>query len=287
MKKNLLLLVFLICTITMIGQTQENESWYFKIGGSYFSQVAATEFPSVSGQDAVRQVFVGGGLVSKESVTGSFGEGFRYGGGIGYRFSERLGAEMGVNYYRSNSKTMVQTISDGVRMYQSDGQITALDLAPAVILYLGKLKGFEPYTKVGVIVPIAGKLEIETNTVVAPGVNVFSRDRINPNPTVGFLAAVGTSFKLYRNLSAFAELEYRNFTVHGKDKETTAFTINGNDALASRTTAELRTNYSNQLNSTSNNAEFNTVDSSKPTDDLSSYVGISGLGLTLGVRYDL
>jgi hypothetical protein len=33
------------------------------------------------------------------------------------------------------------------------------------------------------------------------------------------LAALGTSYKL-GNLS-FAELEYRNFTVHGKTKETT------------------------------------------------------------------
>lgn len=287
MKKNLFLLGFMVCTLSMVGQTQKKESWYFKLGGSYFTQAAATEFPTVNGKAAMSQVYVGGKLVSKESITGSFGEGFRFGGGIGYRFTPRLGVEMGMNYYKSNSKNMVKTVSDNVSIYNSDGQVEALDLAPAVVLYLGDVKGFEPYTKVGVIIPIVGKLEIETNAVAAPGVKVFSRDEIKPNPTVGFLAALGTSYKLGKNLSAFGEIEYRNFTVHGKTKETTAFTVNGSDALPSRTTAQINTNYSDHLDANSNNTEFNTVDSTKPTDELSSYISISGVGLTLGVRYSL
>jgi hypothetical protein len=36
--------------MTMMGQTDKKksnkESWYFKLGGSYFTQATATEFPS-------------------------------------------------------------------------------------------------------------------------------------------------------------------------------------------------------------------------------------------------
>ncbi|MEZ7514709.1 outer membrane beta-barrel protein [Flavobacterium frigidarium] len=290
MKKSLFLFVFMICSAVMMGQTDAKESWYFKLGGSYFVQATATEFPSVNGREPLKQVYEGGKLVSKESITGSFGEGFRTGLGVGYRFTDRLGAEMGINYYTSNSKTMVETISQGTTVLSAKGQVKAFDLAPALVLYLGKVKGFEPYTKVGVIVPVDGKLDIKTNAI-SGGAVITRKDVIKPNPTVGFLAALGTSYKLGKNLSAFGEIEYRNFTVHGKEKEVTEYTINGNDALGSLSTAERYTNYVERLDSNSNASidpnNPKTIDSTRPTDDLSSYISISGIGLTLGIRYSL
>ena len=289
--------------MTMMGQTDTKESWYFKLGGSYFTQTAATEFPTVGGNAALSKVYVGGKLVSEESVTGSFGEGFRTGFTAGYRFNERLGVEMGVNYYNSTDKTMAQTTTDNIFIsggkpvfnFKSVGQITAFDLAPALVLFLGEHKGFEPYTKVGVLVPVHGDLEITSDAIAPTGVAnpatvaVHSVDKVKPNPTVGFMSALGTSYKLGKNISAFAELEYRNFTVHGKTKETTQYTVNGNDALASRSQAQIHTNYQNSLNVNSNNAATNPsgLDNTKPMDELRSYVGISGLGLTLGLKYSL
>lgn len=284
MKKFLFLLGFIFCITTMAGQTQKKSSWYFKLNGSYFSQVVATEFPNVDGREPLQEVYVDGELVSRESITGSFGQGYRFGGTTGYRFTNRLGVEMGINYYKSNSKTMVHTISDGVSVFKSEGQITAFDVAPALVLYLGAVKDFEPYTKVGVIVPAVGKLEIETNAVAGTA-KIFRRDKINPCPTVGFQAALGTSYKIHKNISAFAELEYRNFTVHGKDKEATAYSVNGVDRLNTLSTADRYTNYRDHLDSSSNNADFNTIDPDRPKDELSSYVSISGLGLTVGFRY--
>lgn len=302
MKKNLFALGFMICSLTMMGQSDTKESWYFKVGGSYFTQTAATEFPTVGGNAALSKVYVGGKLVSEESVTGSFGEGFRTGIVAGYRINERLGVEMGVNYYNSTDKTMAQTITDNIFIsggkpvfnFKSVGQITAFDLAPALVLFLGEHKGFEPYTKVGVLVPIHGDLEITTDAIAPTGVAnpatvaVRSVDKVKPNPTLGFMSALGTSYKLGKNISAFAELEYRNFTVHGKTKETVEYTVNGNNELPNRTKAQVYTNYQDKIDVNSNNSATNSsFDNSKPMDELSSYVGISGLGLTLGLKYSL
>lgn len=288
---------------TMMAQTEKQESWYFKLGGSYFNQTASTEFPTVGGNAALSKVYQGGKLVSEESVTGSFGQGFRTGFTAGYRFSTRVGVEMGVNYYSSNDKTMAQTKTDQIFIsggrpifnFSSVGQITAFDLAPALVLFLGEKNGFEPYTKVGVLLPVHGDLEITTNAVIPTGVaspataTLYQVDKVLPNPTVGFTATMGTTYKLGKKLSAFAELEYRNFTVHGKTKETTVYTINGQDALATKSKADIHTNYRDKLTTSSNNALTNPngLDKTKAMDELSSYVGISGLGMTIGLKYSL
>jgi len=295
-----------MATMAQTEKADKPESWYFKLGGSYFNQTASTEFPTVGGHDAMDRTYVGGKLVSEESVTGSFGQGFRTGITAGYRFSARLGVELGVNYYTSNDKKMAETRSDlpitpaGVYSFKSVGQISAFDVAPALVMFLGEAHGFEPYTKVGILVPIHGDLEITSDAYAPIAFNpttgapvafgdVHSVDKVKPNPTLGFTAALGTSYKLGKHISAFAELEYRNFTVHGKTKETTEFTVNGKDALATRTTAQIHTNYQDGLNVNSNNALTNPngVNKDKPMDELSSYVGISGLGLTLGLKYSL
>ncbi|NRS89783.1 opacity protein-like surface antigen [Flavobacterium sp. 7E] len=301
MKKNLLILGMMVCSMTMLAQTKDDASttadkgWYVKLGGSYFIQATATEFPSVNGREPLRQVYTGGVLVSKESVTGSFGEGFRTGLTAGYRFNTRVGFEMGVNYYTSNQKTMVETIVDDVKMLDIKGKVTAFDVAPALVLFLGEHKGFEPYTKVGVIVPVHGQLDLKTNAVTSVG-PLYREDVIKPEPTVGFLASLGTTYKLGKNISAFAEIEYRNFTVHGKNKEVTNYTVNGADGFAlpvghplHLSNSEININYGSNLNSTSNNKATNSAgyDEDKAGDDLSSYISISGVGLTVGLKYSL
>ena len=321
MKKSLILVGMMVCSMTMLGQAKEDtkkEIWYFKLGGSYFTQTAATEFPVVGGQLPNKDVYTGGvgtnKLSSRESVTGSFGAGFRSGLTAGYRFNSRVGFEMGVNYYTSNSKTMAQTTNRLIAYnptttaatyldFTATGTIKALDLAPSLVLFLGQSKDFEPYTKVGVILPVYGDLTIDTdrNYRTLVGANqvaetkAYSRDIVKPNPTLGFTAALGTSYKLGNKLSAFAEIEYRNFTVHGKTKETTVYTENGVDKLNTPTTfradasySAIHTNYVDRLDANSNNSEYNSATvSTRAKDELSSYVGISGLGLTLGLKYSL
>ncbi|GGF00521.1 membrane protein [Flavobacterium limi] len=289
--------------------TDKPESWYFKLGGSYFIQTAATEFPIVNGQAPNTDVYAANGttLISRETNHGSFGEGFRSGLTAGYRISTRLGVEMGINYYSSADKLMVETtnrlVPGTTNVFVSGdavGKIRAWDLSPSLVLFLGETKGFEPYTKVGVIVPVHGDLTIETNReyYTAAGVvaKTYAEDVVKPNPTLGFMAAIGTSYKLGKKLALFAEIEYRNFTVHGDTKETTVFTENGVDKLHTASTfrpdfsySAIHTNYVDKLTTTSNSKVTNAAgfDDTKATDDISSYVGISGVGLTFGLRYSL
>lgn len=313
MIKRLLFAGIMAFSATMIAQTaeetkvSEKKGFYFKAGGSYFFQTAATEFPIVSGQLPNSDVYGADGttLISRETNHGSFGTGFRTNLTGGYRFTNRLGFELGVHYFLGNSETMVQTthrlVAAGPTFVdgKAEGKIRALDLSPSLVLFLGEAKGFETYSKVGVIVPIHGDLTIETNrtyTNPAGVTNTYSKDVVKPNPTVGFMAAIGTSYKLSNKLSLFAEVEYRNFTVHGKTKETEEYTENGVDKLYTPTAfrpdasySASHVNYVDELTTSSNSKVTNAsgFDSNRATDDISSYVGISGLGFSLGVKYTL
>ena len=324
MKTQIFLLGLLVSAMTVAGQTtntidSKKETWYFKLGGSYFIQTAATDFPIISGTLPNNDIFAADGttLISRETNHGSFGEGFRTALTAGYRFSTRLGLEMGFNYFNGNSKTMAQATHKYVPNPanspifvngSAEGKIEAFDIAPALVMFLGETNGFEPYTKVGVIVPVHGTLEIESNrefTTPAGVTNTYTKDVVKPKPTVGFMAAIGTSYKVAKNLSLFAELEYRNFTVHGDTKETTEYTENGVDKLHTPTSFRADASYSasnvkyvDKLTADSNHYLFNPntatpyieKDTTRPNDamnDISSYVGISGLGFTFGLKYSL
>ena len=305
-KKLLLLAVTSISVIANAQDANPKKGWYFKAGASYFIQTSATEFPIVSGQQPNTDVYAANGttLVSRETNHGSFGAGFRTNISGAYRFTDRLGIEMGVNYFDGNSKTMVDTrnrlVAAGPTFVdgKAEGYVKALDLSPSLVLFLGEVNKFEPYTKVGVIIPVYGRLTIDTERTYTNPLGVtkaFQRDVIKPNPTVGFMAAIGTSYKISSNISIYGEVEYRNFTVHGKSKETTEYTENGVDKLNTATAfrsdasySAIHTNYVDKLDGNSNNLTTNSsFDSTKAKDEISSYIGISGVGLSLGVKYSL
>ncbi|CAN1549099.1 Outer membrane protein beta-barrel domain containing protein [Flavobacteriaceae bacterium] len=319
MKAKLFLVTLLVSTMTMVGQTttttdSKPETWYFKIGGSYFMEATGTEFPVVNGQLPNSDVYAANGttLVSRETNTGSFGQGFRTGITAGYRFTTRFGLELGVNYFNSTDKLMVKTVNRLTSAAPSfvsgtaEGQVTALDIAPAAVLFFVQNKKFESYTKVGVILPIHGDLTIETNrTYTSPAgvTTAYAKEEVLPNPTLGFSGALGTTYKLGKNISLFAEIEYRNFTVGGDTKETKEYTENGVDKLNTPTSfrdgtySSNHTNYVEQLNSSSNHYLFNPnlaspypTDTTRPNEamnDISSYISISGVGMTFGLKYSL
>jgi len=116
------------------------------------------------------------------------------------------------------------------------------------------------------------------------------------HPDYPSLLSISDVIKNYGVENVAAKLEYRNFTVHGKSKEMEEYTENGVDKLNTATGfrpdasySASHVNYVEQINTTSNNKSTNAAgfDNTKATDDISSYVGISGLGLTLGLKYSL
>ena len=324
MKKSIqILLLFLIISTYAVAQ---EKGFYIKPTGGYFIKVTPVEFPAINGAPARDRTttITGTGAsasstVSETALTGSFGQGFRAGLVGGYQFNTVLGLELGVNYFNSAEQDMMKqnVINNGVNVLSlhTVGKVRALDIAPALVFRIPSTGKFQPYTKVGVIIPVAGYLQINTavndqsgqiaaaqGTASPTGTRttlVLDREeKINPNATIGFQSALGFDYKISNRLSVFSELEYRNVSVGGKDKELEKYSgsatvvVNATNTPAGSRTLSLNeqplgdreVKYHKTINSTMNVKGAANYDPTKPSDELRSYINIGGLGLNVGLK---
>jgi outer membrane protein W len=312
--KKLILSAALIAGAALTAMAQEGRGFYIKPTGSYFLKVTPVEFPNVGSfqpRDYVFSINPNTGAqtrISEETITGSFGQGWRAGLTGGFRFNAVVAAEMGINFFKSEEKTMARQTgyigNTQVLSLAAVGQVTALDLTPSLVFHLPTQAKFRPYLKIGAVVPVYGYLEINTKVsdqtgAIARSVNpnfaaveLTRTEKIKPKPTVGFLGAAGFNYPIGKNISFFSEIEYRNVSVNSDSKEVTAFSATGtlangnkvNVGLNDLTTGSRETNYHKRLDASANVAGTAGYDSSKPSDDLKSYINIGGLGLNLGVK---
>jgi len=323
MKK--LILSALLVAITF-GAFAQEKGFYIKPTGGYFIKVTPVEFPAINGQPARDKTTTINGIgagaattTSETALTGSFGQGFRAGLVGGYQFNSVVGIELGVNYFNSAAQDMMkQTVINNdvtVLSLHTVGKVRAFDVAPALVFRIPNTGKFQPYSKIGFIIPFSGYLQINTSvndqtgqiaasqgTVSPTGTRtnlVLEREeRINPKATIGFQSALGFDYKIGNKISLFSEIEYRNVSVGGKDKElkrydgTATVVVNATNtpagskqlSLPDQPVGDREVNYHKTINSSMNVKGAPGYDPTKPSDDLRSYINIGGLGLNVGVK---
>lgn len=317
----------LVIAGTSVAHAQSGK-FYMKAAGGYFFSVSPGQFPDVGPypprdqHDAVNPATGATTTLSEKVLTGSYGEGVRGGLSFGYNFNQYVAVEGTFNYFHSKKNLMtrnlttIQGTQTKVGGVESHGHVTAIDFAPSLVISPGFEK-LNPYVRFGVVVPLWGRLYIETDasrsrTSAVPGqpativaqTDIHRKEEIEPNPTIGFQGAMGVTYPLGKRFDLFAEAEYRNVPVKGKNKEVTEYeevtnivnTTNGqvistqSRGLNDLSTAERNTEYVTTLDQNSNTptgttgAKTNYKDDNAPSNDLKSYINIGGLGLNLGVR---
>lgn len=312
--KKLILSVALLATSSLGAFAQEGRGFYLKPSGSYFLKVTPVEFPNVGSlqpRDYVFSINPSTGAqtrISEETITGSFGQGWRAGLTGGFRFNKVVAIEMGANFFKSEENTMAKQTgyigNTQVLGLKSVGQVTAVDLTPSLVFHLPTEAKFKPYLKMGAVVPVYGYLDINTAVSDQTGsiaktvnpnfvaIELTRTERVKPKPTVGFLGAAGFNYPLGKNISFFSEVEYRNVSVNSDSKEVRSFNATGtlangakvNVGLSDLPTGTRETNYHKTLTSSSNVPGTAGYDSSKPSDDLKSYINIGGLGINVGIK---
>jgi len=312
--------------------TSSHSKWYLKVAGGYFFSVSPGQFPNVGPyppQDLRTEFAPGTGLdtISRKVLTGSYGEGFRGGLSVGYNINRYMAVEGTFNYFHSKKNLMTRqqtTLKGSARELghvESHGYVNAVDFAPSLVVSPGFEK-VNPYVRFGVVVPLWGRLYIETDASqistppaglpVPPGSQVHTaisrKEEIKPNITIGFQGALGVSFQVASRFDVFVETEYRNIPVRSKEKEITRYEetntlINGatgapikelsKRSLKDLSVAEKNTVYQTTLDQNSNtpiNQQGTKViykDDNKPSNDLKSYINIGGLGVNAGLKFRL
>jgi len=314
--KKLILSAILVASAAGATMAQEGRGFYLKPTGSYFLKVTPVEFPNVGDLQPRDRVFninpLTGAqtLVSEETITGSFGQGWRAGLTGGFRFNSVVAFEMGVNYFQSDKNTMArqtgynQLNGNALLSVHSRGQAKALDLTPSLVFHVPTTKNFRPYLKIGAVLPVYGYLDISTTVndqtgTIASEINPAFRaveltreERIEPRPTVGFLGAAGFSVPIGSKISFFSEIEYRNVSVSSKEKEVRKFEGTGTTLTGTRVplsindlpTAQRYTDYHRRIDQGSNVPGNPNYDANQRGDDLRSYINIGGLGMNVGLK---
>ncbi|HKG07512.1 MAG TPA: outer membrane beta-barrel protein [Pedobacter sp.] len=318
-----------LLAVAALGASAQEKGFYIKPTGSYFVKVTPVEFPAINGQPArARTTTINGTgagattTTSETALTGSFGQGFRAGLTGGYQFNNVIGLEVGINYYNSEEQDMMKqtVINNGTTALSLNtvGKVRAFDIAPALVFRIPSTGKFQPYSKIGFIIPFSGYLQINTDVndqtgqiaaaqgiASPPGTRtnlVLQREeRINPKATIGFHSALGFDYRVGQKISLFSEIEYRNISVGGKDKElkkyngTATVVVNATNTpagskqltLADQTVGDREVNYHKTINSSMNVKGTAGYDNSRPSDELRSYINIGGLGLNVGVKIGL
>lgn len=324
----LLCLAIPAMAITTVTQAQTTPGkFYIKAAGGYFFSVSPGQFPDVGPyppRDEHMTVNPATGAtttVSERVLTGSYGEGVRGGLSFGYNFNRNLAIEGTFNYFHSKKNLMtknvttIQGTSTVAGSIESHGHVNAVDFAPSLVVSPGDEK-FNPYVRFGFVVPLWGKLYIETDATrtsavagqpagVVAQTTIHREEEIKPNPTFGFQGALGFNYAVGRRLDIFAEAEYRNVPVRSKSKEVTVYdevtrvvnTATGAEiarqtrGLNDLSTAERETEYVTVLDENSNTptgttgSKTNYRNDDAPANDLKSYINIGGLGVNAGVRW--
>ncbi|NML23130.1 outer membrane beta-barrel protein [Pseudoflavitalea sp. G-6-1-2] len=304
-----------------------NGKFYMKVTGGYFFSVSPGQFPDVgpyAPRDEVHTYNPGTGAtttVSEKVLTGSYGEGVRGGIAGGYNINKYIAVELSVNYYHSKTNLMtrnvttVQGTSNELGRIESNGHVQAIDIAPSVVISPGYDK-WNPYVRLGFVVPVWGRLYIETDaskTSPVPGqpaavvakTAIHRKEEVKPNVTFGFQGAFGVVHPVSKRISIFLEAEYRNVPVKSKSKEVTTYNENtkivntatgqqiGPDrprGLNDLSVAERNTDYVTTLDQSSNTptgtsgTTTNYKNNNAPANELKSFINIGGMGANLGIK---
>lgn len=304
--------------------------FYLKVAGGYYFSVFPGQFPKVGPYqphdaqiiyDPSKPAASQRTVVSEKVLTGSYGAGARGGLSFGWNLNKYMAIEATFNYYRSKENLMTREVTTlvgtttTVGRIEANGYVNAVDFAPGLVVSPGFEK-VNPYVRFGLVLPLWGRLNIETDAyqagTVVVGTNTFAtqtnihrEEQVHPNITLGFQGALGVAFPISKKLDIFVEAEYRNIPVKSKEKEVQKYDettnvinpANGtvvqtqNRGLNDLSFAERHTKYVNTIDQSSNTpvsqqgAKVNYKDDNSASNDLKSYINIGGLGANAGLRW--
>jgi opacity protein-like surface antigen len=167
-------------------------------------------------------------------IYGSYGEGFSTNLKFGYMFSEFIGIEMGVSYIIGADQSKLETPTSLV-----NSSSTGIRLSPQLVLKTNK--GL--YSRVGIIVPVAGKTDMDFYDVKVNAGNLElsldAKQEFRGVFSVGVIGAIGYSYALNDKFDLFAEVEYIGLAIKSGTVEFMEYELSAPDGTVIRRLEDL------------------------------------------------
>lgn len=222
------------------------------------------------------------GTITESNIYGSLGSGLNSSINVGYMFGHHFGMDLGVNYFLG-SKVTADEISSPIGGRTTISNSNQLRLIPSFVLTTGG--DIAIYVRAGFIFPVIGSTFTDRNSDFGGVMNEQSFQTKGAF-TVGYHGAFGANFKLTEKLSLFAEISGAYLRIKSKSRTMTKNTSNGADLLGGMTTFQKETNYTDELNSSSNNTTYNSdTNDGSANELLATKANYNGAFLNVGVKF--
>jgi hypothetical protein len=216
---------------------------------------------------------------------GTFGGGLNVTLSPGYMFNEHLGFEIGANYL-SGSEIEITSFTVPTGALVAKSKSTQLRINPSVVISSGN-EGLNFYGKAGLIIPVSGSTVVNVSDNLNPlSVEEYTVES-SGDFSIGFSGALGVSYGLNNSISIFGELNGVNLRIRGKSQTVTSYTVNGTDVMPLMDQYSKETVYVNELNSSSNNFEYNAnASNSAAKEELVGSSNFNAVAFNLGIKYN-
>lgn len=303
------LIVCVLASSTYLTQAQNDitindSNFYIRVSTGYSFESGKTEFNNAdpNGLTGIMQstdvtVSADGSNVNVKSLNGTVGAGIKVNVTGGYMFNPFIGAEMGISYFHGD-KTMIGRLRSPQVTSEENTYLRGFDVAPGIIL-TPNFKKVNPYARMGLIVPIAGDLTIETMARQKDGggqgtdILVVAKSEVKSKFSVGYFGAIGLNYPVSNNLSIFGEVEIKNLSIKSKSAEITEYSTtaitDGQSQLVPGQQLEDLPVYEKQFEFSD---DFNQSTTTQPNQDAprqipTQFVNASGIGVNVGIRFTL
>ena len=296
----------ILCTVMAFAfSTKSNAQEFYVRGGlGYSLESGGTEFNNAdpNGLTQITQstdISYGPDGARVKALNGTLGSGFKGNVTFGYMFNPYIGAELGFNYFSGEEKTIGKLNRPDIQS-EAKAYLEGLDVMPAIYLTPAFSK-LNPYARIGLLIPAAGKLHIDTqvyqptllneeDVVIATDVNTRARTEVESRFSVGFAGALGVTYPISPKMHIFGEVEFKNLSIKSKSAEIKEFETIGNVGgnripLPGGQLADMPTNETHFEFEDAHTENPATANPNEPRKIPTQYVNASGIGFNVGIRY--
>lgn len=230
MKKIQFLLIFVITLVSncilsqetnKISSSSNSKGFYIDVYAGYAYKMSTENLVN---SFEMYNVSMENGNTKYEVIHISLGQGFNFGGTVGYMFNKYIGTEIGISYiWGKTFEANIHTELTNEKYTLASNMVRVL---PSIVLHTG-FKKFNPYARLGLVIGI-GKVIYAYEDYYIPQTTEI---KYYGGVAFGVNAALGSTFTLNNRFSLFGEISTINMSYGPAKSKITKATENGQDIL--------------------------------------------------------